>query len=149
MEPFFGGYHPLSNFHIARFVIDGVEYNCVEQYYQASKARHFKNDASRIMHACEPRIQKQYGRQIKGFSKREWLRVCDRYMWRALKAKFEQNDCLSCYLKQTANKTLVEASPYDTYWGAGKSAAALNADSAFSGQNRLGRMLMTLRSLLQ
>ncbi len=40
---FLGQYSPLSNFHPSPFTLDGVEYSCVEQYFQCKKAIHGKN----------------------------------------------------------------------------------------------------------
>ena len=38
---FFSGLNPLSNFHLATFSVDGVEYISSEQYIQAKKAEYF------------------------------------------------------------------------------------------------------------
>ena len=40
-------------------------------------------------------------------------------MYKALRAKFSQNDSLRDKLLQTNDRMLVEDSPYDPYWGIG------------------------------
>ena len=40
---FFGEINPLSNFHPAKFTVDGQEYISSEQYIQATKAHYFKD----------------------------------------------------------------------------------------------------------
>ncbi len=60
-------------------------------------------------------------------------------MERALLAKFNQNKDLERLLLSTGKRTLAENSPYDKYWGVGD-------DN--SGQNKLGLLLMEVRSQL-
>ena len=55
------------------------------------------------------------------------------------KPKYEQNKDLKKLLLSTGNKMLVEASPYDDYWGIGKE---------FNGENKLGKILMKVREKL-
>jgi ribA/ribD-fused uncharacterized protein len=55
-----------------------------------------------------------------------------------LRAKFD-NLALRNALINTGGKLLVEASPYDYYWGCGASG---------TWQNKLGKLLMALRSEL-
>ena len=58
----------------------------------------------------------------------------------------ENHDLLD-YLAKTADATLVEASAYDNYWGAGFSLSdnQLWDPSKWRGSNTLGRMLGELR----
>lgn len=65
---FYGIASPLSNFHPARFVIDGREYSCVEQYMQAEKARLFRDLEAEesIMKAGTPLAMKRFGRSVGG-----------------------------------------------------------------------------------
>ncbi|MFX5494257.1 NADAR family protein, partial [Acinetobacter baumannii] len=59
------------------FTVDGVTYNCAEQYMMAEKARLFKDEVTRqkIMAADHPKEQKALGREVKGFIKSEWDKV--------------------------------------------------------------------------
>ncbi len=61
-------------------------------------------------------------------------------MYKALLAKFSQNEELKDLLEMTRNRELVEDSPYDSYWGVG---------GAGSGENRLGKLLMKVRDDLR
>jgi ribA/ribD-fused uncharacterized protein len=56
-------------------------------------------------------------------------------MQQALRAKFGQSALLTRELLATGDATLEEASPYDAFWGMGRSG---------NGENRLGRLLMEL-----
>jgi len=49
-------------------------------------------------------------------------------------AKFEQNPPLMALLKSTGQRTIVEASPVDSFWG-----------DANNGRNELGKILMRVR----
>ena len=53
-------------------------------------------------------------------------------------------------LFSTNNKILVEASPYDTIWGIGQNADAINSKDPhnWKGENLLGFALMEVRDLL-
>ena len=66
---FFGGLNPLSNFHHAKFMIDGLEYISAEQFIQAKKAKYFKdmNAYDLIMGSTTSLDCKQNARLIKGF----------------------------------------------------------------------------------
>jgi ribA/ribD-fused uncharacterized protein len=69
----------------------------------------------------------------------DWEAAKEGVMMRALQEKFSQNPTLRAQLLRTAPSLLQEASPYDMYWGVGSSG---------TGQNRLGVLLMQLRSEL-
>jgi ribA/ribD-fused uncharacterized protein len=61
-------------------------------------------------------------------------------MYRAVKAKFEQNRGLRELLLATGNDELIHQSNSDFFWGAGEDG---------SGDNRLGSLLVKSRALLQ
>ena len=111
----------------------------VEHYFQASK---FLNNASymeKIRLSNTPKIARQLGQLRKVEMVDNWDDIKENVMRKALKAKFLNNKKLAELLLGTAEKSLVEASPYDSYWGCG---------SDGSGENRLGALLMELRSSL-
>jgi len=64
---FFGGW--ASNWYISNMAIDGVKYNCVEQYIMAEKAKLFwdYDSLEKIMSTSWPKIQKELGRKVVGF----------------------------------------------------------------------------------
>ena len=72
---FYGGY--FSQWYRSspdQFVIDGVTYNCAEQFMMAEKARLFgdKESLERIMRENHPKDQKAIGRQVKDFNVEKW-----------------------------------------------------------------------------
>src|SRR6185437_3009011 len=89
---------PFSQWHPSIFEIDGVIYNCAEQWMMASKARMFEGrelyvttqdgelslddnhrplytTLGKIMTTTDPRVQKHLGRDVKNFSADAWNKV--------------------------------------------------------------------------
>ena len=144
---FWGG--KFSQWYKADMVINGVKYNCCEQYMMAEKARFFedKETFERIMAEKNPKEQKALGRQVQDFDIKEWNEVARDVVYGGNYAKFNQNkDCFG-ELMDTGNKTIVEASPYDTIWGIGLSADDPRAldRSQWKGTNWLGKAIMEAR----
>ena len=110
-----------SQWHQSPMEIDGVKYNCCEQYMMHQKALLFGDQeiAEKIMNTSSPRDQKQLGRQIRGFDKGRWDAACVSIVYRGNFAKFSQNEELKQDLLATTDRILVEASPYDNIWGIG------------------------------
>jgi ribA/ribD-fused uncharacterized protein len=144
---FWGG--PFSQWKKADMVIDGVTYNCCEQFMMAEKARFFEDEAHHIaiMSTNSPRIQKKIGRAVVGFDAEEWNEVCRDIVYKANYAKFTQNEDLKEELLATGDKTIVEASPYDTIWGIGmaKDDPDIEDESKWKGTNWLGEAIMDVR----
>jgi hypothetical protein len=149
---FYGKLNPLSNFHVAKFSIDDVTYNCVEQYYQYQKAVMFKDvkAAKQILDASEPSRQKQIAKSIVDFCEETWEPNAKEIMFNGILAKFSQNEPLLRYLEQTGSRHLYEASPRDLYWGVGLplSSPDILIKGKHKGLNYLGDILMTVRSQL-
>jgi len=152
-ELFWKGQSPLSNWYLANFTLEGIAFNCVEQYMMYKKAMLFNDikTAAKILEAEKPVEQKALGRQTKGFNKEVWLKYCNTIVYNGCKAKFEQNKELINQLLDTGDKTLAEASPVDLIWGTGVAAHEKNArePDKWPGENRLGKILMTLRGEFQ
>ena len=144
---FYSKYAYMSNFYPAEFLIDGKLYNCSEQYYQCQKLKHAGRDdlITEMMAEENPLSQKKMGDSLNLSKDGTWQNRKESVMREALKHKFLQNPKLMKKLKETGNKTLVEATK-DAYWGAG---CTLNSDklrnNTWSGQNITGRLLMNLR----
>ena len=144
---FYGG--PASQWRPSLFVVDGVTYNCAEQYMMAMKALLF-NDADAleiIMGTDNPKIQKAAGRMVKGFDQTLWEQNCKLYVYRANLSKFLQNPELLTWLLATEGTTLVEASPWDRIWGIGLGQDnPLRLDRAtWQGTNWLGEIITNVR----
>ena len=140
---------PFSQWYLARFVVDGVRYNCAEQYMMAGKARLFGDEKTEraIMSCSDPKAQKAHGRDVKPFNAQKWDNVSPEVVYAGNYAKFTQNADLKALLLETVGTTLVEASPYDKLWGIGLSASDPRAKtrSTWKGKTGLGETLTRLR----
>jgi len=149
---FFWGGWP-SQWHHCRFVIDGIPYNCTEQYMMAQKAELFGDLASRakILASKNPREQKALGREVEGFDEEMWTAACREVVFRGNLAKFSQDETLKALLLATSGKQIVEASPKDRIWGIGLSADDPRATDPeqWQGTNWLGEALMRVREQLR
>ena len=115
-------YHgPFCQWYKSPFVLDGISYNCAEQYMMAEKARLFGDHQilARIMKANDPYDQKELGKKVKNFDQKTWDMHKYNIVKKANLAKFEQNPELLLELAKTQGTTLVEASPFDQIWGIG------------------------------
>jgi len=144
---------PFSNWHPSPFEIDGVWYNCSEQYMMAEKARLFndKVNLAKIMASPDPSDQKAYGRLVQGFDKAKWESVAKDVMYKGCLAKFSQDRGLKVVLLATEGTTLVEASPEDRIWGIGLSKNDPRAKdrAQWRGTNWLGETLNKVRDYLK
>ena len=72
-------------------------------------------------------------------------------MKRAIYQKFTQNKMLRIELFKTDGSKFVEASPFDTYWGAGMNIndPNLTDPEKWPGENILGNLLTDLREHLK
>lgn len=144
---FWGG--PFSQWYLSTFVVDGITYNCAEQYMMAEKARLFNDfeTLAKIMAEKNPRKQKALGREVKGFDVEKWKPVARDIVYKGGEAKFSQNPDLKLVLANTTGTTLVEASPNDDIWGIGLAEGdprTLSRDT-WLGSNWLGEALTKLR----
>ncbi len=159
----------LSQWTRSPFVIDGIRYNCCEQYMMAEKARLFKDNETfkKIMevdpalhHSGDspykewtdyPRRQKELGREVKGFSKEEWEKVAQDVVYKCNLAKFSQNEELWKFLDNTGDDILAESNPKDQIWGIGlkrDDPRAMN-QTTWQGKNWLGFALMKAREQIR
>lgn len=144
---FWGSY--LSQWHPCSFKVDGVKYNCAEQYMMAEKARMFRDDKAlkQIMASDSPLVQKKLGRRVKDFNIPKWNNVARDVVYTGNMEKFLQNEDLLIQLLDTGSLTLAEASPTDCVWGIGLNANDPNAThpNKWRGKNWLGLTLMRVR----
>lgn len=139
----------FSNWWKSKFVVDGLEFNCVEQYMMWSKAKVFKDEAAMraILRSSSPADIKKLGRQVHNFDSKKWDSVKFEIVVTGCYNKFSQNDDLKKALIATGESVLVEASPYDRIWGIGLGPSdprRLNPKN-WSGQNLLGKALCEVR----
>ena len=142
----------LSQWYPSTFIVDGVTYNCAEQYMMAEKARIFGDEATRakILATSDPSAIKKLGRLVSNFDAEVWDEKCIEVVYNGNLNKFGQNKKLKEYLLSTGKSTFVEASPYDKIWGVGKSVDEedINIPHFWKGENRLGFILMEVRETL-
>lgn len=129
-----GPYFELSNFAPFGFESDGVYWPTVEHYFQAQK---FTDSAyqERIRKTSSPREARSLGQSRSVPIRSEWESVREAVMLKALRLKFQRPE-RKALLLGAGEHPLVEASPFDHFWGAGQDG---------SGQNRLGHLLVQLR----
>ncbi len=132
-------YGALSNFSRYGFMLDGLDWPTSEHYYQAQK---FTNpaDFEAVRQARSAFVARRMGNDHSRPIRPDWDEIREEVMWRANYAKFSTNPEARAKLLSTGTEELVEASPYDDFWGQGS-----NKD----GQNRFGKLLMRLRAQLQ
>jgi ribA/ribD-fused uncharacterized protein len=134
-------WHELSNFAPFGFAEDGAYWPTVEHYFQAQKFPGPDNAAYRekIRKSKTPKEAKALGRTRSIAIRPDWEEVRDSIMLAALRKKFATAK-LRDLLLSTGDRPLVEASPFDYYWGCGRSGR---------GKNRLGELLMQTRAELR
>jgi ribA/ribD-fused uncharacterized protein len=156
MSEVFLFYHaesPFSNFHPAKYNLDGITFTCAEQGMMFSKAALFYDTmiAKAILDETEPKVFKALGRKVSNFNDVEWKKHRENIVYRQVFAKFSQNPALSDALLATGDKILAEASPRDVVWGIGYSSSNPKAynPSLWRGSNLLGKILMRVREDLR
>jgi ribA/ribD-fused uncharacterized protein len=134
-------WHELSNFAPFGFAEDSAYWPTVEHYFHAQKFPGAGNAAYRekIRTARTPKEAKALGRTRSIAIRPDWDEVKDGIMLAALRRKFAVTK-LRDLLLSTGDRTLVEASPFDYYWGCGRDG---------TGKNRLGELLMQTRAELR
>lgn len=144
---FWGG--EFSQWYYSKFIVDGVTYNCCEQYMMGQKALMFNDQETfeKIMKISNPKEQKALGRLVKNFNKEIWESKCKDIVYDGNYAKFTQNQRLYNVLLATKGTELVEASVEDKIWGIGLSETDPKAwdKSTWQGTNWLGEILTKLR----
>ena len=139
----------FSQWYPCAFEVDGITYNCAEQYMMAEKARVFNDEEvlSKILVTSNPKDIKALGREVKNFDAMKWSSVSKDIVVKGNLHKFAQNMDLFHFLHETGNKVLVEASPYDTIWGIGmqESDEGIINPHNWKGLNQLGFALMEVR----
>lgn len=126
----------LSNFFLSPMIVQEKEYPTVEHWFQSQK---FTNsDLQEKIRTCTTASQaKKLGRTRDQSFRSDWDFVKEEILFEGLKAKFTQNILLHNLLLKTGEEELIENSPWDSYWGSGRTG---------KGKNRMGALLMKLRS---
>ncbi|MEZ0297673.1 MAG: NADAR family protein [Candidatus Methylacidiphilales bacterium] len=128
----------FSNFADYPVVIDGLKWPTSEHYFQACKFTH-EDYQERIRLARTADKAARLGRSRSVRIHRNWLKMRNDAMRRAVRAKFQQYASLQALLLSTGDATIVEHTINDSYWGDGGDGR---------GRNMLGRILMEVRAEL-
>ena len=133
----------LSNFSPHGVALDDAVWPTVEHYFQAAKF---------VTHQIPPTPTPSGARRARATPptwaardrrhplRADWEQVKEDVMRRAVRQKFESHAEIAALLLDSGDEELVEASPVDSYWGAGQDG---------SGRNRLGHILMEVRAALR
>ncbi len=131
--PFWG----LSNFSPPGVELEGFYWPTVEHFFQAQKF--IEPEAQELIRkAATPKEARSLGQSRKFKLRPSWDAIREEVMLKALRIKFK-NPAVRDLLLSTGTRMLVESSPFDYFWAAGQDG---------SGQNRLGHLLMQVRSEL-
>lgn len=143
----------LSNWHFARFEIDGIGYWTVEHYmmYQKAMLMGDNKTAQEVLLAVSPAIVKAFGRRVKNFSAELWNEKKFEIVLQGNLAKFRAHPHLLKMLLATGDRIIAEAADYDRVWGIGLSANDPRAQdqTQWRGENLLGKVLMAVRNQLR
>lgn len=135
INEFKGKYYFLSNFYNAPVVYDGVTYQNNEAAFQAAKV--LDKSIRETFSTLDPSSAKRKGRHVQLRS--DWEEIKSGVMYEICLAKFSQNNELKNKLLATGEEYLEEGNTWgDTIWGVYNGV----------GENRLGKILMRVRSEL-
>lgn len=138
-----------SQWYPSPFELDGMTFNCAEQWMMVNKALLFGDEkmALKIMKTSSPAEQKRLGRKVAGFDFSVWEQHAKEIVYRGNYAKFTQDVDLKQRLLSTGSRKFVEASPADAVWGIGltEQSAKQIPETEWPGKNWLGIVLTRLR----
>ncbi|KAL0239605.1 hypothetical protein GEMRC1_009713 [Eukaryota sp. GEM-RC1] len=148
---FWKTHHPFSQWHPSVFTVDGVQYNCCEQYMMARKALLFNDQTTynKIMSASSPARQKALGRKVSPYDDQTWVKHREQIIFDGNYAKFSQNEELKKFILDTGDSTIAEASPYDKIYGIGLTEEQALTGQKWQGLNLLGVCLENVRQKLR
>jgi ribA/ribD-fused uncharacterized protein len=132
-------YGEFSNFSPHPVKMNGQVWPTSEHYFQAQKFIGTEY-AEAIRQTKSPRIAARMGRSRKHPLRADWETAKDEIMREVLQAKFAQHPSLNSLLLATGDAELIEHTRNDAYWADGGDG---------TGKNRLGQLLMELRSSLR
>jgi len=130
----------FSNFAWSKLVIDGVEYPTSEHYFQTMKFIKTDPDYAEVVRLSpNPHECKKLSNDRSHPIDPKWNENRIGVMKEVLYYKALQNPEFAQDLIDTGDRQIIEASPWDRFWGEGKDR---------DGQNMLGKLLEELRDRL-
>jgi len=150
---FFSPNSPLSNMFPSPFTQDGDRFTCMEQFIVTKKAQLFGDQkvVVEVSKESNPFKQKQIGKKVENFDRAKWEADAPNLILPGLTAKFMQNEICKTTLLESADKRIVEANPYDNFFGAALSLRDKNIwiPDKVVGRNEMGKLLVRVRDLLK
>ena len=147
---------PLSNFTRCEVKMNDGKLSFItsEHAYQFRACEeHMRADlAEKIYKVTSPFQAKSIATEVKDDNPdSKWNQMKLSVMKEVLTAKLQSSVDFKNYLLSTDNRILVEASPYDNYWGSGLpfNVTCTTKPECFPGKNMLGNLLCELRSDLR
>jgi ribA/ribD-fused uncharacterized protein len=131
-------YSPLDNFSAHAISLWGFNFPTAEHAFQWNKFHENQPTiAETILHATSPHIVKEISDNNKNKQPIDWSEKKISVMEEIIRAKTEQHVDVQDILRKTRGRKIIENSPVDNFWGAGKDG---------QGQNMLGKIWMRIRS---
>jgi N-glycosidase YbiA len=132
-------YGSFSNFSSHPVELNGRVWSTSEHYFQAQKFAGTEHEEA-VRLAKSPMVAARMGRSRERPLRTDWETVKDDVMREVLRAKFAQHPELRSLLLSTGKAEIIEHTKNDRYWGNGGDG---------SGKNRLGQLLMELRTAIR
>ena len=131
--------NPLASHSKHSFRLDDADWPSVEHYYQAMK---FEDPSIReaIRTAPNPSDADKLARRRRRQVRKGWDKVKEIHMTRGTYTKCRAHPDVAEALLATGEKTIIETSQYDYYWGCGRDTRGLNV---------YGRVLSRVRDKLR
>ena len=130
---------PLASYSRHGFDLDGHHWPSVEHYFHGMK---FNDQAlqEKIRQAGHPKEARKLARRNFWKVRKDWKKIQRVVMTRGTYIKCRTHPEVAAALLATGEKTIVEESLYDHYWGCGRDQR---------GNNYYGKMLMEVRQRLR
>lgn len=149
---FFGRFSPLSNHHPSPFLLEGLQFSCMEQYlaWRRASLSGKTNYITRASAPADPVIYKSILNDLRKDHSKEWDQQLEEVALTGLRAKFQQNPSLGRFLCSTYPKKIGEAS-LSIKWGIGLTLVnpqVLDPSRWSAEGNLLGRKLSQVREEL-
>ena len=129
---------PLGTFSHYGFELDDFYWPSVEHYYQGMKFENLEHRAL-VQQADHPLKARKIGRSWRKKLRKDWRSVREVIMTRAVYTRCKTHPELASLLLDTGDRSLVENSQYDYFWGCGRDRR---------GENTYGKVLMKVRAKL-
>jgi len=125
--------------------VNDLQIRTSEALYLACRFPHLREVQELIIAQKSPMAAKMKSKPHRRDSRPDWFRIRVAIMRWCLRVKLAQNwDAFSGLLRETENRSIVEESRRDDFWGA----RPVN-EYTLIGQNALGRLLMELRQVVE